>query len=157
MSIDAKQLRELVIRPTLSYLELWSEEAEDLLMGTAAQESHLGTYLMQLGGGPALGIFQMEPATHKDILVNYLSYRKDLESKVGASDEAEGMVGNLYYATVMARIHYLRVPEALPNKSELSDTQYVQELASYWKSYYNTPLGKGTVEEFIENYRKYVK
>jgi len=25
-----------------------------------------------------------------------------------------------------------------------------------WKKYYNTPLGAGTVEEFIENYKKYV-
>ena len=34
----------------------------------------------------------------------------------------------------------------------LPDADNVAELAHYWKLYYNTPEGKGTVEEFIKNY-----
>jgi hypothetical protein len=45
---------------------LASLNAIQLLMGTAAQESHLGTYLKQING-PALGVFQMEPNTEIDI------------------------------------------------------------------------------------------
>lgn len=67
MSINCEQLRLYVIRPTLEKIELWSEAAENLLLGTTAQESHMGTYIKQVGKGPALGIYQMEPATHKDI------------------------------------------------------------------------------------------
>lgn len=52
-----------VVRPVLRVMSAWSQPAEDLVMGTAAQESRL-TYLRQLGGGPALGLWQMEPATH---------------------------------------------------------------------------------------------
>ena len=52
---------------------LVSQEAENLLMGTAAQESALGEYIRQLGNGPALGIFQMEPETFDDIVRNYLA------------------------------------------------------------------------------------
>jgi hypothetical protein len=160
MSINAKQLREYVIRPTLKEMELWSEEAEDLLMGTAAQESHLGTYIHQLGGGPALGIYQMEPNTHNDILNNYLSYREelleDVEQYCTGVDLNRDLMCSLHYATAMARVHYLRVPESLPSKSDLSPKEYIVQLASYWKSYYNTPLGAGTMEEFMENYLKYV-
>jgi len=63
MSLDAGQLRMYVVRPVLRVMSAWSQPAEDLVMGTAAQESRL-TYLRQLGGGPALGLWQMEPATH---------------------------------------------------------------------------------------------
>ena len=55
MSIDKDQLRELIIRPTLEELDLWSPEAEDLLMGTAAVESNLGQISASVnlvGGSP---------------------------------------------------------------------------------------------------------
>lgn len=58
--MDKRQLRNL-IRRVLIGIGGYSEEAENLLMGTAAQESALGEYIRQLGNGPALGIFQMEP------------------------------------------------------------------------------------------------
>jgi len=158
MSIDADQLRRHVIRPTLKHLNQYSKAAENLLMGTAAQESHLGTYLLQLDGGPAKGIFQMEPATHDDIWQHYLRYKRILTHSVreiagvekGVVPPADLMVTNLAYAAAMARIHYLRVPEALP----LADNPV--DLGEYWKSHYNTYLGKGTVAEFVENYNRLV-
>ena len=60
------------------------------------------------------------------------------------------MIGNLYYAAAMARVHYLRRPEALPPAGD------VEALGQYWKNFYNTFLGKGTVEEFVENYHRHV-
>jgi hypothetical protein len=48
----------------------------------------------------------------------------------------------------MARVHYLRRPEPIP--TDLTGQ------AEYWKKWYNTYLGAGTVEEYIENYKKYV-
>ena len=172
MAISSSQLEQYVIEPVLDHVGLSSEEATDLLLLTAAQESHMGTYLKQLGEGPALGIYQMEPATHDDIYTNYLNHRDFLRDLVidlaSTSNEvisdsgfddtvlSPEMIGNLNYATAMARVHYLRVPEALPSKKDLSPKVYVEQLASYWKSYYNTPLGAGTVEEAILNYNKYV-
>ena len=76
MAINTKHLRLYIIRPTLQKINLWSEAAENLLLGTAAQESLLGTYLKQNGNGPALGIYQMEPNTHKDIWIHYLNYHE---------------------------------------------------------------------------------
>lgn len=157
MSINKDQLRTLIIRPTLEYLGLWSEAAENLLMGTAAQESQLGTYIHQLGKGPALGIYQCEPATQRDIWENYLAHNTILHSKVSGlaapvflNSKDNQIVWNLAYATAICRVHYLRVPHPLPSADD------VPGLAAYWKKYYNSILGAGTEEEFINNYNKYV-
>lgn len=157
MGIHPGQLRELIIRPACEAISLYSVAAEQLLLGTACQESACGKYLKQLGTGPALGIFQMEPATHDDLWENFLQHRQELARKVSSlhlgteSDEgaAPAMVWNLRYAAAMCRIHYYRVKAPLPAAYDL-DAQ-----AAYWKKYYNTSLGKGTVEEYKENWRKY--
>ena len=150
MSIRAKDLRECVIRPVLQALELHSAEAEDLLMMTAAQESKLGFHLVQING-PALGIYQIEPATHRDIL-RYLSRRTDLAHKVGSfavKGSDDELTWNLAYATAIARIKYYMVPTPIPST--------VEGQAAYYKKYYNTPLGKATALEAMENYLKYVR
>jgi len=154
--INSSQLRKYVIVPELERLGLYSKAAENLLMGTAAQESKLGEYLHQLGGGPARGIFQVERATEKDIWFNYLAYNPKLRRKIFDITSTktpyytDEILYNLRYAAAMTRIHYLRVKESLP------DADDVAGLARYWKKYYNTPLGRGTEEEFIENYNRYL-
>ena len=74
-------MRELVEK-TIREMGLYSPEAAELLLGTCAQESAYGKYRKQLGGGPALGIFQCEPATFNDIVDNFLNYKKELLVKV---------------------------------------------------------------------------
>lgn len=149
--LNADQFRDLVIRPTLLAMNMHSDAAENLLLGTAVQESGLRA-LAQIPTGPARGIYQMEPATHDDIWQNYLQYRDDLSSRVGQflgalPDRVEQLVTNLAYATAMCRIHYYRAPAALPVADD------VDGLARYWKQYYNTPQGHGTAIQFAENYR----
>lgn len=157
MGIDCKQLRELVVRPTLKLITLWSPAAENLILGTAGQESKMGTYLKQIGTGPALGIYQMEPATHKDLWDSFLRFRPEIRKLIipllsnnNINIDPQEMVFNLAYATAMARLKYKRVKEALPA------TDDIDGLANYWKQYYNTPEGAGTVEEFKANYQRYV-
>lgn len=151
MSIDYKQLRDLIISPTLDYLELNSPAARNLLLGTCAQESTMGTYLKQVGG-PALGIYQIEPNTHHDVWSNFLLYKQDLANKILKIGQSEDncLITNFAYSTAICRIIYLRAPESLP------DADDIEGLAKYWKKYYNTNKGNGTVEEFIVNYRRYV-
>lgn len=150
--MDKRQLRDLIKR-VLVTLDLHSESAENLLMGTAAQESGLGEYIRQIGGGPALGIFQMEPATFKDIVQNYLQYKPDLAKQIMAVSgvnalRSEYLEYNLALSICMCRVHYLRVSEKMPEN--------LVGWAKYWKEYYNTRLGKGTEEEFIRNFKKHV-
>jgi hypothetical protein len=157
MSISAKHLHRQVIAPALMALGLWSPEAENLVLGTACQESACGTYLAQ-NGGPALGIFQMEPATHADIWENYLAHDSRLSNFLLKSSGIAGfgvppppqiMTWNLRYAAAMCRIHYRRVKAALPAASD------IQGQAEYWKAHYNTPLGRGTVQEYLQNWHRY--
>lgn len=151
--IDPRHLRAEVIRPTLHHLGLHSPAAEDLLLGTALQESDGGRWLRQLGDGPALGPWQMEPATCRDIWDHYLRYRSDLARRVEAlmcpgQDEVAQLVGNLPYACAMARVHYLRIPAPLPPHGD------VRGYAHYWKAYYNTHLGRGTEAEFLGRWNR---
>jgi len=148
--LDKAQFTELVINPALDVLELNSQAARELLLGTAIQESGL-RYLKQLGGGPALGLFQMEPATHKDIWDNYLRYRGELTARISVLCRLpieEMLVTNLLYAAAMCRVHYLRAPDPLPEAGDLEGQ------AAYWKKWYNTAQGAGTVAHYISNWRK---
>ena len=157
--MNEKQLRRL-IQEVLKPCSLYSESAEELLVLTAASESLGGTYLYQVEG-PARGIFQMEPATEKDILINYVYYNDQLRAAVSEFVEfpAQGKVKykqkdpltyNLAYQVLMCRIHYRRDKFALPAKTD------VDGLASVWKRVYNTYLGKGTAKEAINKYKRYV-
>ena len=149
--IDKGQLRELITE-VLVELGAYRPSAVELLMMTAAVESKMGTYLYQIRG-PARGIFQMEPATEKDIWDNYLKYNKRLAELVSgfmfSGKSNLNLTANIPYQIAMARVHYLRVPHGLPSADDVS------ALAKYWKDYYNTRLGKGTVEKAIEAYRRY--
>lgn len=131
----------------------YSIDAEKLLLGTAAQESKYGKYVYQIGGGSALGKFQMETETFNDICENFLASRPNLMAKIIQITSvdmlnSDDLVTNDKLATCMARVHYFRQKGAIP-KTLLGQ-------ANYWKDYYNTFKGKGTVEEYIENYLKYV-
>lgn len=157
MGIAACELRDFVIRPALKKIGLWSLSAENLLLGTAAQESRLGYYLHQRNG-PALGIYQIEPRTHYDIWENFLKYQPTLSAlatNIASKDFIDGksadeLITNLKYSTVIARLVYFRSPKELP------DAEDMDGLAAYWKEIYNTDLGKGTKEEFIKNYKELV-
>lgn len=156
--ILASELRQYIIRPTLQNLDLWSPAAENLLLGTAAQESQLGYYLVQRNG-PALGIYQIEPATHRDVWTHYLSYRLPLADRVSKLTVSSPkltvpdtmLITNLAYTTAIARIIYQRAAQPLPPADD------IEQLANYWKQHFNTPLGKGTVIEFIQNYKEYIQ
>jgi hypothetical protein len=170
--IHLPHLRDYVVRPTLEALELWSDAAERLVLGTAAHESNL-EYLEQVTGandttlGPALGLYQMERATYVDLVNRVIplwarrSPRRrwiDLYFEMMPHRFAvelrgwppERMVGDLYLATAACRIRYWIVPEALPAADD------VPALASYWKRHYNTLRGKGRVDDWIRHYERLV-
>jgi|CXWL01.1.fsa_nt_gi hypothetical protein len=150
VGLDASQFRLHIVRPTLLLLGLWSRPAEELVMGTAAAESQL-RYVRQVGAGPALGLYQCEPATHADILANFLRFRAPLAATVSTLlcpgvGRLEQLQGNLPYATAICRIHYLRVPAPLPGESDVAGQ------AAYWLEHYNAG-GKGTVAHYVSAYR----
>lgn len=165
--IDSTQLREHIIIPVLKELGHFSLEAEEILVMTVATESDGGKYVKQLGGGPAVGPYQMEPETHDDIWNHYLEYQEGLANKIlgfaieggysslydfdKARPKATQMAGNLYYATAMARAHYLRVSEPIPRHN------HKESLAAYYKEYWNTYEGDATIEKTLNDYESYLR
>jgi hypothetical protein len=154
--IDFNQFKEHVVVPTLKYLDSeipYSEEAVDLLMLTCAHESRGGTYLRQkgmTGTEGAFGVYQMEMATHNDIWENFINFRRGWTGFIMEQNEDyTRLISDLAYATAMARVHYWRVPEALPSKD---DTMYMSKLGDYAKKYYNTHLGKATSSRYVTDY-----
>lgn len=156
--INLGHFQEVVIAPALEATKLFSPAASELLLGTALQESRL-THLVQLDGDDdpyddALGVFQTERKTVDDIWENYLAYRPDLASSILvachfiAPPEPIEVVTNLKYAAIMARIHYRRVRDPLPEAGDL------QGQAVYWKTHYNTMGGHGTVQQYIDTWNR---
>jgi len=139
--LDVRQLKYEIVRPTLIALGLWSSAAENLLTGTALAESR-AAYVRQVGGGPAVGLWQMEPATHDDCWKNFLNFPEQSHlaaicTRMLAPDlsAAAQLTTNLRYACAMARIRFYRASEALPPATDAAG------LSAYHKAYYNTSLG----------------
>lgn len=152
--ISVGQFRSEVVDPALRFLDLWSPAAAALVLGTAIQESAL-TMLRQVGGGPARGLFQIEPATHDDLWASFLRYRPRQEAKLvlllaPAPDRDAQLATNLLYAAAVCRLLYFRRPEPLPDASD------VDGLARYWKLAYNTPGGAGAAAQWAYHYRGFV-
>ena len=153
--IDVKSFRENVVDPVLQHIKLYSPAASNLMVGTAVQESGL-KYLKQING-PALGVYQIEPATLADVISRYLlrEDKKELAYLVwglaGNAHHAEQLIWNMGYATAIARVKYFMATEKLPEAEDIDG------LAHYWKTWYNTPLGAGTTQQFKDNYLKYVQ
>ena len=151
--IDVQQFRADVVRYALQHTRTWSPAAERLMMGTAAVESGFRS-IRQLGNGPALGFFQVEPQTRNDIHVHYLAFHQSMKERVAdlqipSLPLDRQLIVNLAYSTAIARLVYFRRPEPLP---EAEDDK---GLAAYWKQHYNTPLGKGTEAKFLKALRKH--
>jgi hypothetical protein len=151
-----------IITPTLH--ELGLSTGKNLLLGTFAHESRLGTYLVQIGGGPALGLGQVEPPTNNLVLSWLMAHKPDMYQAVkrirGRTHINTGIVStdinlvalehNHQYNCAIARCLYYSIQSPLPDEDD------VEGMAHYWKKYYNTEKGKGTVEGFVESYDELV-
>ena len=158
------QFKELekIVQDTLSIFESvggakYSEDAVDLLCMIACHESLCGKYTKQVNG-PALGVFQMEPFTHDDLYKSFISQNQKLDFAVSKfvpshnslknnKSYAELLQTDVRYATVLARVFFMRFAEPIP-KSTL-------EKAAYAKKYWNTELGKATVRSYYDDYLRF--
>ena len=141
-----REIRE-IIGSTLEILGLDGEDASSLIYKTGMAES--GYRALRQKGGPALGFFQCEPATAIDVYENYAMYRPQYRDKLfqlGFDDSKLDfcLLSNIGLQVAFCRLHYRRVPSKLPKSNNL------EAQAKYWKSFYNTVKGKGTVRHFME-------
>jgi len=146
MGVNSVQFRLYLVRAPLQAVNRWSAAAEELLMMTAATESHLGYYIRQVGG-IALGDFQMEPATFHDCN-RWLGLRPI--AGFTPYDDPEMLIYDRAAAVIYARVKYLMDPNPIPQPNDLPG------LAQYYKRVYNSYLGAGSVEKALADYAKYV-
>jgi hypothetical protein len=152
--LNSNQFRNLILKPALSDMQMYSVDAAELLIFTCANESDGGTYLHQLNG-PALGIYQMEPNTYNDLWQNYIYFKPDLKLKLLHNFNApvmppeDRLIYDLRYATVMARLFYARVNEPLPNFADIDG------IWRYYKKHYNTAAGKADYQVALNAYYRF--
>lgn len=146
--MNNNHIKEHIIIPALQAIKSYSDDRLDMVFVTGATES-LYQHVRQIGG-PARGWFQMEQATHDDIWTNFLgqSDKKHLVDGLAWLTKRPGVPYELevnpWYAAAMCAIHYMRFEEPLPK----AGNRMAQ--AVYWKRYYNSSKGKGTVGDFLE-------
>lgn len=153
-SINTDEVRELIIRPTLKMLNVWSEAAECLLLTTAISESE-NDCCDQSQKPRHYGLYRINPVTHLNVWDKYLVQDPDLASKVrGLASQRSflenphrELTTNLAYATAIAWMIYQRCERPLP---ELEDAD---AMARYWKRHFHN--GKPVDEScFCEHYRQ---
>lgn len=163
MGMDLGQLARFVVKPVIAELGMYSRSGMQLMIGTVAHESLGGRSIDQVTGlddvtlGPGFGPYQMERRTHDDLFRNYLGFHQIARMKVmgyrarSPEDPVEQMAANFWYATAVARCQYYRFPEALPAEDD------IEALARYWKTYWNTDSGKGTIAQWVLHYNDLAK
>lgn len=159
MAFNCLQLKEYVIRPALASIGLLSDDAINLLAGTCAQESAFGTYLVQgrtFDRKDALGIYQQERTGYDEIWRDLVQGNMALRAKIRLFLGYEGkppferLITDHALASIICRLYYLRVKDPIPPSDE------PLAMALYWKKFYNSSAGKGTPQQFMENYRRFV-
>ena len=131
-------------------IDAYSDDALALVVRTGMAESGYRALKGYGEGNPAIGFFQIEPATMNDMIDNYIKYRSrykvDLIS-LGMNFEKDTIISvmsNIAVQAALCRIHYRRDKHSIPSWDDLEGQ------AKYWKRVYNTNLGRGTTEHFIK-------
>lgn len=121
--------------------------AVELLVETAAQETHLGAAKDLTIYGAGHGLCQFDHIGFVDVQQRT---KRRLKAKVFDAfrvDIDKVMHRELEYAPLLSmifcRLKYVLVPSAIPADLE--------GRAHYWKKYYNSSLGKGKPEEYVRN------
>lgn len=122
---------------------LHSDRVVDLLAMIAAHESHGGKYRRQIGGGPALGIFQIEPLTHDSVWDNCDSIHKRA-ARYGVKRDPSQLEHSDRYSVWVARHYLLMDPNPLPVG--------LVAMAAYCKSYWNR-TGKATPDKYLADFQ----
>lgn len=160
MNKEATQILDLVITPTNKELGLWSPSADRIVVCTFQTETQFDAVRQDLGlrkYGAGYGLGQMERPTYQSHIKHMTERNPELKKlilKICLLDdfpEVEALTWHDKLMVCMTRYHYKRVPEPLPDVNDLPG------MASYWKRFYNTTKGAGTVEKFIKDCKQFFK
>ena len=154
MLFAADEFRQLIIGHTLRSLDEWAPAHENLLLGTAAQESSMGSSLKR---GRLLGLYHISPNTHRAVWDKYLIHYPDLASQIRGLagqhsfilDPHGELISNLKYSTAIAWMIYRRVEQALPTANDIPGQ------ARYWHRHFHARASAPSAD-FIASYQHYI-
>ncbi len=127
-----------IVRPTLLTMDMYSQEAEYLVLATAMIERSRKTKKMA-----ETGIFNICQSMHSDLWTNFLDYKSEVVRrlchvanldlrKIPLSERFKLVQNNDCYATAICRLIYFRVPKSIPVMSDK------ESLAMYWLTYFHS-------------------
>lgn len=158
------QIKETLLSLQDNFNIPYSKQALSLVAGTGYVESKYLHTKQQVNNFRydlhAVSYFQIEYNTFKDLIHNYLRFKNQVDiihkySKTSDNTINEGnllqvfaeLEDNFLLSVVVCRMLYYRQPESLAGD--------VLGIAKYWKKYYNTKHGKGTIKKFVEEYKDF--
>ena len=130
-------------------IHAYSDDALALVVRTGMAESGYRALKGYGEGNPAIGFFQIEPATMNEMIDNYIKYRSHYKKNLISlgmnfkKDTIMSVMSNIGVQAALCRIHYRRDKHSIPSWDDLEGQ------AKYWKRVYNTPKGRGTVKHFV--------
>tara|TARA_Y100000593_G_scaffold42438_1_gene81295 strand:- start:2535 stop:3005 length:471 start_codon:yes stop_codon:yes gene_type:complete len=140
-----------IVEHALYKIDCYSDDALALVVRTGMAESGYRALKGYGEGNPAIGFWQIEPATLYDMMMNYLNYRKKYRDALeGLGMEFRGddieisVISNMAVQAALCRLHYRRDRNPIPSWDD------IEAQGLYWKRVYNTPKGRGTVKHFVK-------
>lgn len=157
-TIKKEQLERTILAVLLKLPQTTADwSAVQLLMETAAVESHRGTHVTQLRSGPARGIYQMEVATIKDTLKwlkkNKVEQYKAVQFYYNKKESEEwNYKHNVPWQTAMAISYYWRMSYG---NDAIKDALTVEDRANLYKKIWNTSKGATSIAVYYEKVKLY--
>lgn len=126
--------------------------ATNLLLETAAAETCLGLYQDPTPGGAGMGLCQHDAIAFKDILQRTPRRFIYLIDKHFGCDITKlkhtSLANDPLLSFIFCRLHYRLRPEPIPSS--------LRGRAEYWKQFYNSMAGKGTVTHYLDSANTYL-
>ena len=152
------------LRRTIAYVTVnlkpdgsWStQDVHNLLMETAAVETELGTIVRQQSG-PALSVWQILGFNFVEIREYFAKYDPELLERAMAfynedCSEEWNRIHNIPWTAAITLLFY----EKASRGTFAGRLGSLESRGQLWKKLYNTRLGKGTVQGYINRARQYV-
>ncbi len=122
------------------------EPARRLLLETASAETLMGKAI-DTSWNTGIGIMQFDEIGFDDVKQRTPQSKKDLVLKAYGIDIDRVNHTDLRWSpllsVIFARLKYMLVPSKIPTN--------IQGRAAYWKRWYNSELGAGTIEHYVNN------
>jgi len=138
-----KQVIDVLIEMGQVRKGMFKPEAVELICMICAHESLGGVLRVQMGGGPARGVLQIEPDTHDSIWDNSDTIAQT-SSALGITRDWSHVEDGDRYSIFLARHLIAMDPHPIPDD--------VLGMGAYAKRVWNTEAGKATAARYVSDW-----